>query len=359
MIYSSDEEFNQSLKIFNTIQNKCIHQLNNYDLKDEFYKNSALFTDDEKTFIFVNARSERAAEDMIVDVSHLNIFDMSDGILKHRIRCGQSKFICMKIAYDSLAILSFKDGSFHIYDIEQAYLYAIFPPPMNNITVGDWICINDQRLIALFIINNSDSASQNSYASIWQWTIPPKAVTDPSYNLCDGSLVLEQPVTDNNKPPTHMLYIEEYELLLTLVEDGAILNIWEFDTGMCLTTLKVHLDSVDQMYKGIDPFVLYTCSVQQSVIKQWDLYHIVMRGEMGDVTLPALTDYSGEDISSHTGIMSKPPLSSMSNIARQNSTKVVYHYSINNSISSIRVLLLFLFHMVVECQIPEVCSFCC
>ena len=301
VIYTSDDDFNQALLIFDTIQDCCVHQLSNYDLKDEFYKKSASFTGSETSFIFVNARSERAADDMTVDINYLNIFDISTCKIKHQVNCGEKKFSCLKICDDALAIISFVDGSFSLYQLKSGEIYAIFPPAMANVTVADWMCINDHRLIALLVSDNSDSASQsssNSIASIWQWTVPQKRIHNPESNLCDGSLVLEQSVMPKHKPPTQMLYIEDHDLLLTLVEEGALLNIWEFDTGDCLHTLKVHLDVADRMCQGVDSFVVYTFSVAQCVIKQWDLCHIVTRGKMTDCTLPVISDYSGEDVTS-------------------------------------------------------------
>ena len=63
----SDDDFNQTIVVLEPTESVVRLRIAEFDVKDEFFPDSAVFTSDGRLLIFVKARSEVADNDMNID----------------------------------------------------------------------------------------------------------------------------------------------------------------------------------------------------------------------------------------------------------------------------------------------------
>ena len=63
----SDDDFNQTIVVLEPTESVVRLRIAEFDVKDEFFPDSAVFTSDGRLLIFVKARSEVADDDMNID----------------------------------------------------------------------------------------------------------------------------------------------------------------------------------------------------------------------------------------------------------------------------------------------------
>ena len=278
-IYVSDDDFNQSLHILNVNDDRRLDIIDSFGLKDEFYKNSAFFTHNEEKLVFVHSTSVLKEDDISADIIYLTVFNVLKGKTEHKINCGEKKFSELRCHGDSSAIISYNDGSFDLYNLTSGTLQRTFNCPLINGIIQDWICTEK------FIISLVESSAG--------WSVIQSCISNKDDNK--STVLLDLGLTQRFKTPSKIKYIEEQGILLTLQSDGALLNIWEYESESFLYTLKVHLNYADNIYLSEESFILYTCSMSECIVKEWDICNTVIKSKISNVTLPMTSDILEED----------------------------------------------------------------
>lgn len=171
-LLTSDEDFNQSVIVVDTASKSVVYKLDTFDVKDEFFKNSAAFAQQELLLVFANARSQILDNDVTVDTVKLNVHNLRAKKKLHITACGESKLHKMLLKDDKLAIVGWQDCSFDIFAILDGSLCWHLSAPDSNLYTQCYYFTEDEYMVAL---TTTTKAASHSQWALWFWNIEENA----------------------------------------------------------------------------------------------------------------------------------------------------------------------------------------
>lgn len=175
VLQSSDDDFNQTLSIIDTKESSVVHKIPNFDVKDDFYCDSARFINDDRVLVFVNARSETKDDESTEDHAVLNAYDLQTGEYLYKVPLGQRKFHKVLTTGDELDLhICWADASFDIYRMTDGELLYAFKAPDTNLEVKYCHLTENGRLYFLAVLGSNDCSAL--YSALWCWNIEEDAL---------------------------------------------------------------------------------------------------------------------------------------------------------------------------------------
>ena len=264
-IHLSDEDFNQTIALVHLQSGQVLYKLSQFDVKDEFFKSSALFTESGDRMVFVMARSEVVSDKKSSDFVKLKVFNVERGTVDYTIECGEKKFNKLLLK-DANAIISWKDCSFDVYDVITGKQRCHLAAPDSRLVIEHYTLTRDNYLVGL---SSSPSDVSRKYYALWFWNIEEQT----SANL------LSQTFESTEDIPKHFVIIEELHIAVLSSPDIANIAIWDLPNSACIFRTKAHIGTVDNVFKTKDPYQIYTCSSSEEVIKLWDIFEVIRKAK--------------------------------------------------------------------------------
>ena len=299
-IHTSDEEFNQSLSVIHISEAKLVHKISEFDVKDEFFKDSAAFICDGEfhKMAFVMARSEVVNEKQNADFVKFKIFSTESMTIEQTIECGEKKFNKLLLKESRYAVVSWKDCSFDIYDLFRGQLAFTLAAPDSRLVIQDCCLTEDNYLVGL---TSSLPDVDRKYYALWFWNTDEQT----SVNL------LTQSYGKSEETPKQFLILEELHVAVLATPNSTTLSVWDLPNSECIYSCESHVGSLDNILKAKDPNQIYSCSNNEEVVKLWDLSDVIRKAKEDKVqkqknrSRSIITDVSSVRSNTTEGILKK------------------------------------------------------
>ena len=265
-IHISDDDFNQAIALVRGATGEVLHKLAKFDVKDEFFKSSAIFTDDSKRMVFVMARSVVVDDKKSSDFVKLKVFDLETMSLLHTVECGEKKFNKLLLKDDTLAVVSWTDCSFDVYDVTKGTAHAHLAAPDSRLTIEHCALTRDDYLVGL---SRSLGDVDRKYYALWFWSLEEQT----------NANLLTQSFEHAADIPKHFVIIEELHLAVLAAPESGTISVWDLPNSECIHSARAHIGTVDSLFKTQDPYQLYTCSASDEVVKLWDIYEVIRKAK--------------------------------------------------------------------------------
>ena len=264
-VMTSDDEFNQNITILDPQNKKLIYKITGFNVKDEFFPQSAVITSDKNVLAFVNARSQ-VIDDKSVDIVKLNVHDLAVGQKRSIITCGEKIFYKLLLKGNDQVVISWSDSSFDVYDVINCTHFWHLPAPRPALLICDCHFTQDGYMVYMTNSQERDRNDSTLTYALWFWNTED--------NTC-GQL-LEHKYRHRERSPDKLVIIEELHVALVAASGPATVVIWDLPTATCIHTLQCHTDTMDTLIKSnTDYNQFYTSSSGEVVTKLWDIYHIL------------------------------------------------------------------------------------
>ncbi len=290
-VHSSDEDFNQSVHIINTAT-KETHKLTNFDLKDEFYKQSGYITEDNSKLVFVNARSVTDADDSNTDLVHLNVYDLIGKQYICQLECGSRKFHSLLVRDQATCIVCWADASFDMYDIVHGNIVVDMTTPSKNLVLQ--MCSlsfnNNLAFLASRVVAEDESNKKVSmFSSLWQWDVEELEM----YKL------LYQEHEHANEVATKFLLPSDFNVAILASPKTSRFTVWDTIKKQCIRSILAHTGDLTSIFPSRDPFTIYSTSVDEGVIKVWSLHRLLPKAvslKLTEVPMPSILIKTSEGV---------------------------------------------------------------
>ena len=257
--HMSDEEFNQRVVVVDTERGDIVYELSNFDVKDEFFSDSAMFYQKvENGLLFVNARSVVVGEDSTEDIINLSYHNLHKMKCVFSVQCGSKKFKKLLEKDGTTAIISWQNCSFDIYSLENGDKLRSLPAPEKNLFCQSSYITEDGFLVAL--------ATANTNYALWFWELEEQV----SSQLFAGAVS-----TKETDVPRDFIIIEDLHIAVLGTPESSQMMVWDLPTSECIYKHHVHSSGLDRVIRSKDPYMVYTCSSSEKLVKLWDLYAVM------------------------------------------------------------------------------------
>ena len=167
-LQTSDDEFNQTISIIDTHNKQILAKISNFDLKDEFYQNSAGFAGGE-TLVVAYARTDAGTDGQPEDVVKLATYGITSGELSAQVICGSKKFSSLLLCNErTLAVISWSDASFDLYDITSCKKIGEVQAPDTHLVIK--ACTMTPTSL-VFLASTTDEEATLLYSAMWRWNL--------------------------------------------------------------------------------------------------------------------------------------------------------------------------------------------
>ncbi len=269
----TDDDFNQSVLIVDTVTDKMIQHDSGFDLKDEFFlRSSSAFTVDDNGknhFIFVNARSQVANdEEDTHDLIKLHFYsDLCCGEKSQRttVNCGEKKFHQLMLKEALYAIVAWQDVTFDLYWVETGSHAWHLSHPANNLKVQESLLTKDGLLLALY---STSKESQTLRYGLFFWDLPGQTPVE----------LINQEVEREEEIPKQLLVLDE--VCVAVLASAADVALWDLVSGDCLRRVPADGLHLDGLLKAPDPFQLFLSCGPSGCVERWDIYPVLAQSSV-------------------------------------------------------------------------------
>ena len=263
-VLSSDEDFNQVIRIIDIETDSVIYQLPSFDVKDEFFgTRSAVFLKCKPYMVFVSARTETMADDTQADIVKLNCFDVSSGEYVYRTNCGKQTFSSLLVKSERKAYIGWKLGGFDIFDIMTGTFERKIIAPEHDHLVHEAKLVNKNHIA--FLTATDEEKCQKLYSVLWLWDLDASEVKSLIY----------QEYTSEDEAIKQFLLSDSFTFAVLSAPSLSRLYIWDLVTNMCVQSIEAHADNIDSLFQTMDPYKFRSSSAGEIVVKWWDIYDLV------------------------------------------------------------------------------------
>ena len=264
---SSDEEFNQVIRIIDTESDTVIHKLPPFDVKDEFFgARASVFLRTKPYMVFVSVRTETMADDTQADIVKLNCFDISTGKYVYRTNCGKKTFSSLLVKDEQNAYINWQIGGFDIYDvITGVFDKKILAPEHDHLVCEAKLVSNDH--IAFLTTTNEDKC-EKLQSVLWLWKLDENEIKK----------LVHQDYPSEDEGIRKFLLPDDFTFAVLAAPDISRLYIWNLVTKMCVQSIEAHTDNTDSLFQTGDPYRFCSSSSGEVVVKWWDIYDLVPHG---------------------------------------------------------------------------------
>ena len=227
-LHGSDEDFNQILVLIDMATQKILSLIEKFDVKDEFFKRSSLFNADGSIMAFLMARSEVIAENKSADFLKFKIYSTVSKEVEYSIECGQDKkFNKILLQENRNAIISWKDCSFDVFDVNKGELKFSLSPPDSRLAIENCGLTEDNYLIAL---TSSLSHVSRKYYALWFWNIDEQTPVN----------LISQRYQKVDEVPKLFVIIEELHIAILGCTESTNISVWDLPNSECMYTGPSH-----------------------------------------------------------------------------------------------------------------------
>ena len=263
-VLSSDEDFNQVIRIIDIESDSVIHQLPSFDVKDEFFgAKSAVFLKYKPYLVFVSARTETLADDTQADIVKLNCFDVSSGGYVYRTNCGKQTFSSLLVKNERKAYISWKLGGFDIFDIMTGTFERKIIAPEHDHLVHEAKLVNKNHIA--FLTATDEEKCQKLCSVLWLWDLGDSEVKN----------LISQEYTSEDEAIKQFLLSDSFTFAVLSAPSISRIYIWNLVTNICVQSIEAHADNIDSLFQMIDPYKFCSSSSGEIVVKLWDIYDLV------------------------------------------------------------------------------------
>ena len=214
VLQSSDDDFNQTVSIIDTEQGKVVHTIPDFNVKDEFYRNSAVLTNNEEQLVFISARSESQDDGTTKDNAILNIYNLAESKYTCQASLGHEKFSRI-IMNEGQAILCWANASFDVYDLNTGDKTANFEAPAPDLAMK--MCKLTSPKNIFFLASTTAKDAKLLYSALWCWDLEQQQ--------------LEQYITKRHRNASevfeHFIMCESESFAVLTSPDIAAISLWD------------------------------------------------------------------------------------------------------------------------------------
>ena len=266
-VLSSDEEFNQTIRIIDTESDTAIHTLPAFDVKDELFgARSSVFLRTKSYMVFVSVRTETMGDGSNADIVKLNCFDVSTGKYVYRTNCGKKTFSSLLIKDDHTAYINWKIGGFDAYDVTTGvYIKKILAPEHEHLVCETKLA--NRSKIAFLTTTNMEKCDKLK-SVLWLWDVAESEVKK----------LVHQDYQSEDEAVRNFLLSDTFTFAVLSAPYISRLYIWNLVTKMCVQSIEAHTDNIDSLFQTADPYRFCSSSSGEIVVKWWDIYDLVPHG---------------------------------------------------------------------------------
>ncbi|CAD5123456.1 DgyrCDS11802 [Dimorphilus gyrociliatus] len=247
ILHGSDDDFNQSIHLIELEKGTICAKFSQYDVKDEFYMDSACIMNDKNIVVWLVGRTTEIEEGVNVDIKTLFIYDIQSKKYINKLQLGHRRLEILTKYDENLCIIVWKDDSITVVDAKNG-------TKVNEVTLTEKNEVRESCLIkpAIRTLSSNDT---NGFVTEW---IVNKQTTQSILKF------------NCSKEETPKYFKQFHHFIIVAFEETSKMILFDLTKdGNQVFSIYAHSKPLKNVFNG-ENGIIFTCCQNEGVTIKWD-----------------------------------------------------------------------------------------